>query len=155
VKKSKHKKNPKDDISKNYNTQQQDIHYKVHNFLPSKNYSNSSYNKSYYINPEPKFKPQPKMSNFNNFNYESNSSYILASTNKSSDSETGKNRFGESKNSRRSSDKDSNTETDFDTIDDFIETHGVHLASYLCTQKGSRYICLIQNNAEIFEQAYS
>jgi hypothetical protein len=125
--------------NKNVDYTKTEVHSKT-NFNCSKNYSNSSYNKSYYINNEFQQKPgQHKQSSklksqvYNNES--SNSSFIKASTQQSSESESYKTRRD---TLRRGSDKESNTETDYDTVEEFIEIHGVHLAQYICTQKGSR-----------------
>jgi hypothetical protein len=120
---------------KNYDSNKKDLHYKS-NINLSKNYSNSSYNKSYYINNEVQNKPSFKVKD-QSYNYEN--SFYLGSTAKSSDSESCKAR----KDYFKRSSGENNTETDYDTIEDFIETHGVHLANYICTQKGSRYYKLI------------
>jgi hypothetical protein len=122
---------------------QEDLHYKLNLYNPSKNYANSSYNKSYYINPEKvsKHHHHKKNNHFYN-NNESNSSYInKASTNKSSDSESSKSKVGEfleMRSKKKNAGVDSLTETDNDSFEDFVESLGSNLANFICSQKGSR-----------------
>ena len=121
----KHKYKSKDNFNPNKNPIQQ----------PSKNYSNSIYNKSYYIN-----KPTNKNKKFKKFydgnNESSSSNKKISTAYRSSDTEShqgyDKKRYSES-----------NTENEYDTLEDFLETLGVDLCTYLCSQNGSRYFFLI------------